>query len=103
MSYAAALSLHPVPAQAVGEIAGSVLEQLDGERPDLLVCFASPHLVGAFDEVAAAIRQLLEPGVLVGATAGAVIGGGHEAEEVPALSVWAARLRGPSPRWAWRS
>jgi small ligand-binding sensory domain FIST len=94
MSYAAALSLHPVPAQAVGEIAGSVLEQLDGERPDLLVCFASPHLVGAFDEVAATIRQLLEPAVLLGATAGAVIGGGHEAEEVPALSVWAARLPG---------
>jgi small ligand-binding sensory domain FIST len=94
MSYAAALSRHPVPGQAVGEVAGSVLEQLDGERPDVLVCFASPHLVGAFDEVAATLRRLLEPGVLLGATTAAVIGGGHEAEEVPALSAWAARLAG---------
>lgn len=94
MSYAAALSLHPVPAQAVGEVAGSVLEQLDGERPDLLVCFASPHLAGAFDEVTATLRRILEPGVLMGTTAGAVIGGALEAEEVPALSVWAARLPG---------
>jgi small ligand-binding sensory domain FIST len=94
VNYGAALSRHPVPAQAVGEVAGSILEQLDGERPDVLVCFASPHLVGAFDEVTAALRRLLEPGVLLGATTAAVIGGGHEAEEVPALSAWAARLEG---------
>jgi small ligand-binding sensory domain FIST len=92
--YAAALSRHPVPAHAVGEIAGALLEQLDGERPDLLVCFASPHLVGAFDDVTAALRDLLEPAVVVGATAAAVIGGGHEAEDVPAVSAWAARLAG---------
>jgi small ligand-binding sensory domain FIST len=94
VTYAAALSRHPVPAHAVGEVAGAVLEQLGGERPDLLVCFASPHLVGAFDEITAALRELLEPTVVIGATAAAVIGGGHEAEDVPALSVWAARLPG---------
>jgi small ligand-binding sensory domain FIST len=92
--YAAALSRHPVPAHAVGEVAGVILEQLEGERPDVLVCFASPHLVGAFDDVTAALRDLLEPEVFIGATAAAVIGGGHEAEEVPAFSAWAARLPG---------
>jgi small ligand-binding sensory domain FIST len=90
--YAAALSQHPVPAHAVGEVAGSLLEQLDGEPPDLLVCFVSPHLVGALDDVTGAIRRLLEPRVLLGVTAAAVIGGGHEAEDVPALSAWAGRL-----------
>jgi small ligand-binding sensory domain FIST len=90
--YAAALSQHPVPAHAVGEIAGSLLEQLDGEPPDLLVYFASPHLVGTLDDVTVAFRRLLEPTVLLGMTAAAVIGGGHEAEDVPALSAWAGRL-----------
>ena len=31
------------PVEAVGEVAGEILEQFDGERPDLLVCFASPQ------------------------------------------------------------
>ncbi len=92
--YAAALSQHPVPAHAVGEVAGSLLEQLDGEPPDLLVYFASPHLVGALDDVSGAFRRLLEPGVLLGVTAAAVIGGPREAEEVPALSAWAGLLGG---------
>ncbi len=92
--YAAALSQHPVPAHAVGEVAGSLLEQLDGEPPDLVVYFASPHLVGALDDVSDAFRSLLEPGVLLGATAAAVIGGAREAEDVPALSAWAGRLGG---------
>jgi small ligand-binding sensory domain FIST len=90
--YAAALSQHPVPAHAVGEVAGSLLEQLDGEPPDLLVYFASPHLVGALDDVSRAFRRLLEPGVLLGVTAAAVIGGPREAEDVPALSAWAGLL-----------
>ena len=59
--YAAALSLHPLPVEAVGEVAGEILERFDGERPDLLVCFASPHHVGAFEDMAAGSRKLLEP------------------------------------------
>jgi small ligand-binding sensory domain FIST len=92
--YAAALSQHPIPTQAVGEVAGSILEQLDGEPPDLVVVFASPHFVGALEDMTAALRTLLEPGVLLGMTALAVIGGAVEAELVPALSVWAASLDG---------
>jgi small ligand-binding sensory domain FIST len=93
--YAAALSQHPIPAHAVGEVAGSVLEQLDGEPPDLVVYFVSPHFVGALDDMNVALRRLLEPGALVGMTAAAAIGGAVEAELVPAISVWAACLDGP--------
>jgi small ligand-binding sensory domain FIST len=92
--YAAALSQHPIPAHAVGEVAGSILEQLDGEPPDLVVVFASPHFVGALEDMTAALRKLLEPGALVGMTALAVIGGAVEAELVPGLSVWAGCLDG---------
>ena len=71
--YAAALSLHPTPVEAVGEVAGEILERFDGDRPDLLVCFASPHHVGAFEDIAHAIA-----------------GGSREIEDGPALSVFAA-------------
>ena len=90
--YAAALSLHPTPVEAAGEVAGEIIERFDGERPDLVVCFASPHHVGAFEDVAGALRKLLEPDVFVGCTAGAVAGGSIEVEDGPGLSVFAARF-----------
>src|SRR5262249_32127540 len=88
--YAAALSLHPTPVEAVGEVAGEVLERFGGNRPDLLVCFASPHHAGAFEDVVGGLRKLLEPGAVVGCTAAGVAGGGFEVEQGPGLSVFAA-------------
>ena len=88
--YASALSQHPVAAHAVGEAAGEILEAFDGEDPDLVVCFVSPHFVGAIDDFAFALGNLLDPSVLIGATAVAIIGGAHEVEEGPAVSLFAA-------------
>jgi small ligand-binding sensory domain FIST len=88
--YAAALSLHPTPVEAVGEVAGEILERFDGTPPDLLVCFASPHHVGAFEDVVGGLRKLVEPEVMIGCTAVGVAGGGIEVEEGPGLSVLAA-------------
>lgn len=90
--YAAALSLHPTPVEAAGEVAGEILERFEGTRPDLLVCFASPHHVGAFEDIADGLRKLLEPEVFIGGTAVAVAGGGVEVEDHPGLSVFAARF-----------
>ena len=88
--YASALSLHPTPVEAVGEVAGEILEQFDGARPDLLVCFASPHHVGAFEDVMGGLRKLLEPEAAIGATMVGVAGGGVEVESAPGLSVFVA-------------
>jgi small ligand-binding sensory domain FIST len=93
-SYASALSQDPVAAHAVGEAAGQILEAFAGEDPDLVVCFVSPHFVGAFDDIAFALGNLLEPRILIGATAVAIIGGAHEIEDGPAVSLFAARLPG---------
>jgi small ligand-binding sensory domain FIST len=90
--FASGLSEHPVPSQAVGEAVGQALEELSDERPDLVVLFASPHHVGAFEDVAASVRALLQPTVLLGCSAAAVIGGPREVEDRPALSVFAARM-----------
>src|SRR4051812_6876007 len=88
--YAAALSQHPTPVEAVGECAGQLLEALAGAQPDLVGVFASPHHTGAFDDIVATLRTLLAPKVLAGCTAVAIAGGGLEVEDEPALSVWAA-------------
>ena len=73
--YAAALSQHPVAAHAVGRGRRRDPRAFDGDEPDLVVCFVSPHFVGAFDDIAYALRKLLEPEVLHRLTAVAVIGG----------------------------
>ena len=90
--FAAALSQHPLATQAVGEVSGSILEQLQADDCDLAVCFASPHHVGAFEDIAAALHSILEPGVLVGGTAVAIVGGAREVEDAPALTVLGASL-----------
>ena len=92
--FAAALSQHPLPAHAVGEVAGQLLDQLEGADPDLVVCFASAHFVGALDDAVHALRSLLSPRVLIGTTASGVIAGTHEAEDGVGLAAFAACLPG---------
>jgi small ligand-binding sensory domain FIST len=91
-TFASALSQHPVATQAVGEVSGQLIEQLGGQGCDLAVCFASTHHVGAFEDMAPALRSFVEPRVLLGGTAVAVVGGPHEVEEEPAFAAFAARL-----------
>jgi len=90
--FAASLSLDPVPAHAVGEAAGDLLEAFGGDEPDLLVCVVSPHLAGALDDIARALTDILDPGVVLGMAAAAVIGGSREVDDDAALSLFAACL-----------
>ena len=91
MTFASALSEHPDPAEATGEVIGAVLEQL-GTEPDVVAVFASPQHRDAFGDMAAAISRMLRPGVLMGTTAVAVLGGSREVEDAPAIGLWAGRL-----------
>jgi small ligand-binding sensory domain FIST len=91
MTFASALSEHPDPAEATGEVIGAVLEQL-GTEPDVAAVFASPQHRDTFGDMAAAIGRTLRPGVLVGTTAVAVLGGSREVEDAPAIGLWAGRL-----------
>jgi small ligand-binding sensory domain FIST len=91
MTFASALSEHPDPAEATGEVIGAVLEQL-GTEPDVAAVFASSQHRDTFGDMAAAIGRMLRPGVLVGTTAVAVLGGSREVEDAPAIGLWAGRL-----------
>ena len=89
--FASALSEHPLTAQAVGEVAGQVLEQL-GRNPDLAVLFITPPHGGALEDAAAAVRAILEPRILLGCAAVAVAGSGREVEYEPGVSLWAGHV-----------
>ena len=58
MPFAAALSEHPVAADAVGEVLGAIVEQR-GVEPDLVVVFASAAHVEFLGEISAAVRTVL--------------------------------------------
>jgi len=89
--FTAALSEHPVPATAVAEVAGQVLENL-GQAPDLAVLFVTIPHAGALEDAAAALDDILRPGALVGCAAVSVVGTGREVEREPAVSLWAGRF-----------
>jgi small ligand-binding sensory domain FIST len=56
--------------------------------------FVTKAHVDATAEIAAAVRDTLRPGTLVGATAVSVVAGDREIEDLPAVSLWAGRLEG---------
>jgi small ligand-binding sensory domain FIST len=90
VTVAAALSEHPIPVEATGEVIGAVLERV-GPGPSLGVLFVSGHHTGAFEDMARAVWEALGPAALIGATAVSVVGGAREVEERPAVSLWAAQ------------
>jgi small ligand-binding sensory domain FIST len=81
--------------RAAAEACDAVLRQLGPGTVSLVVVFASPSLCG--DEVEAMLETIddrLAPGVLIGGMGEAIMGGGREVEDGPALALWAARLPG---------
>ena len=91
MPFTSALSEHPVPATAVGEVVGQVLERL-GAAPDLAVLFVTPPHAGALEDAAGAVSDVLRPGTLIGCAAVSVVGTAREVEREPAVTLWAGRF-----------
>jgi small ligand-binding sensory domain FIST len=111
--FASAVSEHPDPAEAVGEVVGDVLEQVGG-APDLAALFVTEAHTSRIDEIADAVRALLAPRTLIGSTASSVIAGPREVEDRPAISLWAGTvgagrpvrldaLPGSGDIWGWES
>ena len=96
--YASSLSLHPKSFDAAAECAGEVLDRLDGDRPDLVVVFASEQHLDTLADVTTGLRRVLEPDVLIGCTAAGVAGSHREVETGPAISVFAANWGGGRAR-----
>jgi small ligand-binding sensory domain FIST len=94
MRWASAVSRQPLAADAFGDAANTLEHQLEGNAPDLLLAFTSPHHASECEDVVEAALERFSRALLVGCTAGGVIGNAHEIEEGPALSLTAAVLPG---------
>jgi small ligand-binding sensory domain FIST len=90
-AFASALSEHPITSQAIGEVVGQVLDQMEPE-PDLALLFVTPGHAGALEDAARTVQALLRPRTLLGAAAESVVGTGREVEGGPAVSLWASRV-----------
>ena len=90
-AFGAAISEHPDPAAAVGEVVGTVVERI-GIEPDIAVLFVTGHPGDRFDDIASAVHELLSPRTIIATTAVTAIGGDLEAEEGSAVSLWAGHV-----------
>jgi small ligand-binding sensory domain FIST len=94
MKWASAVSERADLAAAVAEAAALLERQLDGDAPDLLLAFVSPHHAAAYESLPAVVAASFARAHLMGCSARGVIGAGHEVEERAALSLTAAVLPG---------
>jgi small ligand-binding sensory domain FIST len=87
MRCAAALSTHPIPSHATGDVIADLLQQAE-RAPDLLIVFVTPAFAGAAEDIRAAIQMVLKPHHLVLASSPGVIAAGSEVARGPALGIW---------------
>lgn len=92
MRWASALGQHPVLAEAFKAAATQIEEELNGQAPDLLLCFISPSFLSHYKDVPQLAANHLKPAAFAGCSAGGLIGGGVELEKEPALALSAAIL-----------
>lgn len=94
MRWSSGVSAQPDTAIAVGEAAEAVLRGLGGLQPDLVLAFLSAQHAEAWTDVPALVAQRLPRALLVGCSAGAVLGAGVELEQRPGVALVAAVLPG---------
>lgn len=94
MQWASTVSRRADLVGAVEEAATGVATALGGAAPDLTLAFVSSHHAAHYAAVPGLVQAALGGGALLGCSAGGVIGGGHEVEDGPGLSLTAAVLPG---------
>lgn len=94
MRWSSAVSTAPRLADAVREAASAIDAELDGAAPDLILAFVSPHHAAGSDALPALLREALGDGLVLGCSAGGVIGGGREIEGRTGVALTAATLPG---------
>ena len=75
LQWASAGSTEQNTAAAIRETAAAVRAELGAAAPDLIVAFVSAHQRERFSDIAALVRREFRSGLLIGCSAGGVIGG----------------------------
>jgi small ligand-binding sensory domain FIST len=94
MKWASSASDQPKLEEGIKRAAEEVHAQLGGAAPDLIVVFVSPHHAAGSAQVPRLVAAEIGSGLLLGCSAGGVIGGGREIEQQPGVSLTAAVLPG---------
>src|SRR3989304_1812065 len=94
MKWVSTVSDAPSLDGAVRDVIDKARSRLDDDAPDLVVVFVSEHHQAEYDSLPDLVATELRPGVLIGCSAGGVIGGGREVEHRPGVSMTAAVLPG---------
>jgi small ligand-binding sensory domain FIST len=76
--------------EALRECVEKIQFQLEGENPDLLIAFFSPHFQTEYNALPELLNKQLKPKHIIGCSAGGLIGGGLEVEREKALVLTAA-------------
>lgn len=92
MKWASAASKDVSLDRAIEESTQAIAKQLDHEPPDLVMVFVSDHYEAMYERVPKLLAPYTGKGLLIGCSAGGVIGGGEEIEGRPGVSLTAAVL-----------
>ena len=90
----AGLSTLPSGRAAAGAALDEALATLEGVSADLVLLFVSPQFEDEIRAITDLVAERADDAVVIGCSAGGVIGGRSEVEDAPAISVWAAVLPG---------
>ena len=94
MKWVSAVSERASLDQAVAECTRTLTAQMGDVKPDLVLAFVSPHHAPQYARAPELLREALGDGLLLGCSAGGVIGGGREVEQRPGFALTAASLPG---------
>lgn len=92
MRFASAISEERRLPAAFEAACAAIQEGLAGQRPDLVMAFASPHHMAELPSLTALVAERLAPRAFLGCTAAGVIGGWRELEMQPGLALFAGAL-----------
>lgn len=79
---------------AVDTALDQAITALDGARADLVALFVAPQFEEELPLIVERVNDRAQDAVVIGCSAGGVIGGHSEVEDAPAIAVWAASLPG---------
>lgn len=78
--------------EMIRKLADKIRPDFGNHAIDLAVFFVSPHFAPEYDKLPTLLHEYLPARVLIGCSAGGVVGGGVEMEDEPAMSLTAAHL-----------
>jgi small ligand-binding sensory domain FIST len=98
MAWASVVEFGSNASTMIAAAAGKLRTALQGRDPDLVIAFITPHFADIYPHLPGLLHHHVSPALVIGCSAGGVIGGGEEVENRPAISLTAACLPGVALR-----